>query len=123
MSRKNFIIWTLLAFLVPLYYSVIWQVYLQSAVLIAVIISSIPYHIYDSKVFIEEDKLSAWALVLVNTLLIVLGGFTLPYSALALLFAMTAFYFYKVNNTGYSHGYWHVVSAAVSLFSLMTYYL
>lgn len=121
MSSKTFTIWTLLAFLVPLYYSAIWGVHLQTVVLFAVIVSSIPYHLYDSHIFIKEDMLSAWALVLVNMLLIVLGGFTLPYLVGAVLFASSAFYYYKQHYAGLSHGKWHIMAAVSSMFALMTY--
>jgi hypothetical protein len=121
MSSKAFTIWTLLAFLVPMYYSAIWGVHLQTVVLFAVVVSSIPYHLYDSKVFVSEDMLSAWALTLVNTLLLVLGGFTLPYSVGAVLFALSAFYYYTLHYEGFSHGKWHILAAVSSMFALMTY--
>jgi len=116
-----------LFFFIPLIVSLRYNLYWYAFVLFLVFVISFKFH------FSEEfedlyylDVLFSVFLMFFNVILLFMGHWTLPYSAFAVICAIIAisFYFQRLENDyGFNHSMWHIFSAGVCTFCLLTFIL
>ena len=69
------------------------------------------------------DVLFSNLLILSNVVLLFMGHWILPYSVITIIFTLIAILFYFIQSKHYNiyHSVWHIFSAGICYFSLMTY--
>lgn len=112
--------WTNLFFLIPLYIAIVNKSWLHAVFILATMIFSFLYHFHDGQFFAIEDRMTAIALIAVNAVLLIEGlvhhnhhwwfwvALTTAFFALILLYTEAKF--------PETHGIWHILSAAVTVF-------
>ena len=122
---KNFKIWSITFFFVPLFLAIYFKIWISVAILITVIISSILYHSANEKKYATIDNFLAWILIFTNLYISYLGNFYMPHFSIALIFVLLSFYFigYGKKKYGYnlSHGIWHICSSLITVLSILTF--
>ena len=117
--------WSNLFFLIPAVFAFSHNLYWYVVILLAVFIVSFDFHFFkEAKQLFYLDVTFSSFLMLSNTVLLLLGNLKLPYSAIAIIFALIAliFYFRRSKHDYYiNHSLWHIFSAGVCLFCLMTF--
>ena len=118
--------WSILFFIIPLYIALFFHLYFYGLVIFTVMANSFIYHYWNEQKFIYSDKVLAYCLICCNLLYSWLGNFSFPYFYVALCFAVVALYFYfkkpeNKNQVGFNHGIWHIASAFITIFCLLTY--
>lgn len=112
-------------FLIPFYVSINYNVYWYSIIIGTVFIISSLFHFYnENKVLFYFDVIFSSIIMLSNFILLFLGHWILPYSIFAIICVLIALIFYfKQNSKSYNidHSMWHIFSALVSLFCLLTF--
>lgn len=116
---SNWAIWTNLAFLIPLYFALNNRMYLHAGFIALTMTLSFVYHFTSGRVDGTEDQMAAVALIAANAVLILTGlskqnhyfwfWITIGTMCLALLL------FYTENKYPNTHGFWHILSALVTL--------
>jgi len=116
--------WSNVFFLIPLamalWYHIIWY----SIIIGLVFIISSYFHFKSEKRLEKVDVTSSTTLMVANFVLLFLGHWNLPYSIIAIVCAVIALSFYaRQFRYGYNfnHGMWHLFSAGVSSFCLVTF--
>ncbi len=120
----KFKVWSNILFLAPLYLSVVTNMYGYVIIISFVLIFSTFFHIYDEKRFKMIDIISSLSLITANLILLFGGNLKLPYSLISLLFAGVAIMFYLKQSKkfyNFNHGMWHIFSAIVCYFSVLTF--
>ena len=115
--------WSNLFFLIPFAMAVSYGVWWYSIVIGIVFIISSFFHFNEEKKFEYVDVCSSTALMASNFILLFKGHWILPYSAIAIVCAVIAIFFYfRQFKHGYdlNHGMWHIFSAGVSAFCVVT---
>jgi len=112
-------------FLLPFFLALSLNLYWYALIVLVVTIVSYDFHFFSeaSEVYYLDVFFSS-LLMLSNFLLLFMGYWQLPYSALAVIFALTALYFYfKKSKRDYfwNHSLWHIFSAGVCIFCLLTF--
>ncbi len=112
--------WTNLFFLIPLYIALSNRLWLYSFFILLTMVFSFLYHFHDGQFFSIEDRMTAIALIAVNAVLLIEGlarhnhpwwfWITLATASLSLLLLYTEAKYPE------SHGIWHILSAAVTVF-------
>jgi hypothetical protein len=125
MSEKNIILQaSQLFFFLPLTLSIIFQMYTYAVIIFIALVFSFLYHGVKKYNFYHYDKTSAQILILSNVVLCILGHFVFPYFLIVcLLIPISFYYFSKKNNYIWNHSLWHVVSAYICTFSILTFYV
>jgi hypothetical protein len=118
--------WSNLFFIIPLFLAAYFHLCFYATVILAITANSILYHFWDEHKFVSSDYILAYSLIAVNLFYCWRGKFTYPYFYIALLFAIFALYlnFRKTNNKSsydLNHGFWHIFSSLITLFSILTY--
>ena len=117
--------WSNLFFLIPLAISMAHGLYWYTIILGAVFVVSFDFHfLKESKKIHYIDVIFSITLMTANLVLLFVGNFALPFSALAIVFASTAlFLFFRKSKHNYyiNHSLWHIFSAGVYLFCLLTF--
>ena len=117
--------WSNLFFLIPAVFAFSHNLYWYVVILLAVFIVSFDFHFFkEAKQLFYLDVIFSSFLMFSNTILLLLGNLKLPYSILAVISALIAliFYFRRSKHDYYiNHSFWHIFSAAVCLFCLMTF--
>lgn len=117
--------WSNLFYLVPIIIAVIYGLYLYAVILTVVFVVSFDFHHFkEAKDVYYLDVIFSSILMVSNTILLLLGNFKIPYSIIAVIFALVALFFYyrKAKHDYYfNHSLWHVFSALVCLFCLLTF--
>lgn len=111
-------------FLIPFAFAVSYEVWWYSIVIGIVFIISSIFHFYKEQKLVFIDISSSTILMASNLILLFKGHLVLPYTAIALLCAVIALFFYfRQFEKGYNlnHGLWHVFSAGVSFFCVATF--
>jgi hypothetical protein len=118
--------WSNMLFVLPLmfavFYNLAWYVPIIGIVLI---ISSI-YHYSNEKILIHTDHAFALLLIAANFFLLLSGKYLSLFSFSAVMLALLAGYFYfRQAKHGYdlNHGLFHIFSALISIFSILTFSL
>ena len=114
-------IWSNAFFLAPLVMAVHYQVLVLAVLLVGVMVFSTLYHWYGEARFAAWDKLFAYATIMCNLVIAVLGGFTMPYFALAILFVALGLYVLLVLE--HDDWLWHALSSLVTVCCILTYVL
>ena len=117
--------WSNLFLLIPVAVAFNHNLYWYAIILLAVFIISFDFHFFKEarQVFYLDVAFSS-LIMLSNTILLFLGHWKLPYSIIAVIFALIAliFYFRRSKHDYYiNHSFWHIFSAGVCLFCLMTF--
>ncbi len=117
--------WSNIFFLIPLFISIFYGLYLYSVIIFIVFIVSFDFHFFNqAKQVYYLDITFSSILMLSNLTLLILGHLLFPYYILAIISALTALYLYfKENKENYylNHSLWHFFSAIVCIFCLLTY--
>ncbi len=123
--QGEFLKWSNIFFLIPLALAVFNNLYWYAMVLLVVFIISYDFHFFNqAKDLYYLDVIFSSILMLSNFILLFKGHLLLPYCALAILCALIAlfFYFRRAKRDYYlNHSLWHVFSAGVCIFCLMTF--
>jgi hypothetical protein len=124
MHSRKLIVWSNLAFVLPLGVAIYFRVWPSAIVLGAVIVASFAYHFSEEKKLRRIDPFFAWLLILSNLWICYLGNFASPYFEIALLFVVVALCFYLLvqkRNEILMHSFWHFFSALITVFSILTF--
>ena len=118
--------WSNFLFLLPLLFAVFYKVALYIPIIGTVFIISSIYHYSNEKILVTIDMAFALLLIFANFVLLFMGGILSPFALSALTLALLAGYFYfRQTKHGYdlNHGLFHVFSALISIFSILTFTL
>lgn len=110
-----------LAFLIPLFLSILVGNFFHSLFIFAVFLSSVIYHIKDNPRILPFDKLCAFLLISYNFYVCYLTGFREPYFILILISIAAAFYFLLTMKNKKGHNLWHTFSAIITTFCILSY--
>jgi hypothetical protein len=117
--------WSNLFFLVPIFLAIIYSMYWYAAILLVVFIVSFNFHfLHEAKRLFYLDVIFSSLLMLSNFILLFLGHWKIPYSIFAVAFSLIALFFYfrrKKHAYYLNHSLWHIFSAGVCFFCLMTF--
>jgi len=117
--------WSNLFFLIPFIISISYGIYWYSIIIIIVFIISFDFHkFYEAKEVYYLDTMFSSFLMISNLYLLFKGHLALPYSILAILCAFCALLFYlrkSKSNYYFNHSLWHIFSAGVCIFCLITF--
>src|SRR3989344_3859066 len=117
-------LWSNLFFLIPLALAAVYGFYLYVAVIGIVFCLSLAFHLREeNKMLFYADMVLSGLLMFANFLLLFTSGWALPWSALAIACAAAAIFFFTGKsklNENWSHSLWHIFSAGVSLFCLLS---
>ena len=119
-------VWSNLFYLIPLGFSLYYQIFIQSFLIFSSFIFSILFHINDEKKFVVFDYLFPFLLIFYNIYLCYLSEFKRPYFGIALFFVVVSLYFYfKTDKKTYelNHSLWHFFSAVITVFCILAYSL
>ena len=123
--KKDFLKWSNLFFLTPFIVAIVYSIYWYAIIVLAVFIISYDFHFFgEAKEVYYLDVLFSSILMLTNCALLFMGHLALPFSALALLSALIALFFYfrrSKHDYFINHSLWHIFSALVCIFCLMTF--
>ncbi len=124
--HKNQVLkWSNLFFLIPLIIAINYNIHWYAIILLLVFIISLDYHFFnEAKSIYYLDVVFSTILIISNLILLFRGNWILPYSLIAVLFAMNALYFYSKKSKSvyyYNHSLWHIFSAGVCIFCLITF--
>ena len=124
-SRKDLPLLSNIFFLAPVYMAVQLSIFWYSVVLVGLLLASTAHHYYPEHNSIDKtDTMISRALMLANTLLLVMGHFTpLIYSMATIASAIIAVYLFRIQKRNYDiiHTGFHIFSSLVCIFSLLTY--
>lgn len=118
--------WSNLFFLIPFALAISFNVWWYAIVIGIVFVISSVFHFNEEKKIVYVDVCSFTSLMAANFVLLFKGHLVLPYSALAFgCAAIVIFFYFRQFKHGYdfNHGLWHIFSAAVSSFCVMTFLL
>ena len=105
--------------------AVVYGVYWYAVVLLALFIVSFDFHFFkEAREVYYLDIIFSSLLMLSNFVLLFVGHWALPFSAVAVLFALIALFFYfrrSEQNYYKNHSLWHIFSAGVCVFCLITF--
>ena len=118
--------WTNLFFLIPFIVSFYSGIYWYSFIILVAFIVSFDYHFFnEAKQVYYIDVLFSSSLIFSNFVLLFLGHWALPYSIVAVVFALTALFFCyrksKPDDYYFNHSLWHIFSAGICISCLVTY--
>ncbi len=116
-------LWSNLFFLIPLVVALYNHLYWYALILGTVFIISLVFHfIKENRILYYLDASLSAVLMVANFALLFMGQWSLPFSLLAVIMALLAlfFYFRKGDNYDFNHSLWHIFSAGVCLFCLLT---
>ena len=124
---SRFAVWSNVFYLAPLVAALYFGLGIVSVALLFLIIFSTAFHAFNEEEFVLSDIDAAWAVVIINTGLLAFG----PYKPLyiGIVFALTipamyTRYFIEQRDRGcMAHGFWHLLSAAVTLVCILSYAL
>lgn len=123
--QNGFLRWSNLFFLIPLAVAIFYSLYWYAIILLVVFIVSYDFHLLnEAKKIYYLDVIFSSILMLSNFILLFMGHLVLPYSALALLCALVALFFYfrrSKHDYYFNHSLWHIFSAGVCIFCLLTF--
>ncbi len=123
-SIKQIKFWSNIFFLVPLVFAIAYNVFWYAIIQGLVFIISSYFHFHHEKRIEYIDVTSSTSLMLANFILLFKGHWILPYSITAIVFAITAIFFYSrqfKHGYNFNHGLWHIFSAGVSFFCVATF--
>jgi len=113
-----------LFFLIPLLLSTYIQIYWYMFVISIMLIFSFLYHGTKEKLFSQIDRVCAISLIVSNVVLCLLGALWSVHFLLVCVLIPTSFYFlFKKDRYYWNHSLWHIVSAYICVFSLLTYFV
>lgn len=122
---KKFKTWSTFFYLLPLALAIHFQVWLTVIPLSLLILVCFEYHFSREKKFGQLDHILAWSVICSNLVLCLLGGFAMPFFGIALLCAVLSIVIYNsfTSKRHYNemHGVWHIVSAFITVFSVLTF--
>lgn len=110
---KDFVVWSNLAFLAPLFLAISKALYLYAILIFLVFVSSCLFHYYKERRFKLIDSVFAWLLIATNLYTFYSKGFGINFWV-GLIFVGIGLYF-KTKK----HSIWHVASAIITLLALM----
>ncbi len=117
--------WSNLFFLIPLIIAINYDIHWYAVLLLVVFTISIDYHFFnEAKEVYYLDVIFSTILMISNLILLFRGRWILPYSLIAIIFAISALYFYSKKSKSvyyYNHSLWHFSSAGVCIFCLITF--
>lgn len=123
-QSTKFKTWSNIFFLFPFILSLQFQIFTYSLIIGVMIILSLLFHYSDEKKYFYRDCFISILLMVSNFVLLISGEWQAPYSIIALSSAVLAIYFYiRQYKKGYNfnHGMWHVLSAIVCYYSILTF--
>lgn len=116
-------LWSNLFFLIPLALAASAGLYLYTAVIAAVFVLSLAFHLHEeNKILYYWDMFFSGLLMFANFLLLFISRWALPWSAFAVICAGAAIFLLKgrpETDENKSHALWHIFSAGVCLFCLL----
>lgn len=125
--QNDFLKWSNLFLLIPLIVAINYSVYWYAIFMFFMFIVSFDFHFFhEAKQVYYLDVISSSIIMLSNFILLFMGHWLLPYSIIAVLFALVAlfFYFRRPKHDYYiNHSLWHIFSAGVCIFCLITFLL
>jgi|SRR3989338_9610772 len=124
MNSKRFLQASILAFLIPLFVAFYNKIWITAITLLGVTIFSFLYHYHDQKRYYFYDNFFAWVLIASNFYICYLGNFSFPYFLFVVVLVFTALYqYFYLQNKDFLlwHSFWHITSAMITLFSILTY--
>jgi hypothetical protein len=123
--QSEFLEWSNLFFFIPIAIAIFYNIYWYAILMFIMFIVSFDFHFFhEAKQVYYLDVLSSSIIMISNFILLFMAHWVLPYSAFAIAFALIAlfFYFRKSKHNHYlNHSLWHVFSAGVCIFCLMTF--
>ncbi len=124
-SIFRFAVWSNIFYLTPLVAAVSFELWGIAALLGALFIFSTAFHYSHEVSYALADKLTAFAVIFVNIVLLALGGFSIFYIALVGAFLALGLYVRYVqekgNRSGFYHGVWHLIASFVTLLCILSY--
>lgn len=120
----KFKVWSNLLFLIPLLISIQYGLYWYSTIVLLVFIFSTFYHLRNEKIYAIHDFICSSLLILSNFYLIFSGNVNSVSSLAALTIAALAIYFHQKalkRSYDFNHGVWHILSALICVFSLISF--
>ncbi len=120
-TGSDWSIWTNLAFLIPIYIAVENRLWMHAIFICMTTALSFAYHLSGGKAFATDDQMTALALIAVNAVLVLVGitqrGYHNQWLAIAVGTACIGLLlFYIENRWPNTHGLWHIISAAITVF-------
>jgi hypothetical protein len=123
--QNEFLKWSNLFFLIPLVVATFSTLYWYAVILLVVFIVSYDFHFFsEAREVYYLDVIFSSILMLSNFILLFMGHLLLPYSVFAILSALIALFFYyrrSKHDYYFNHSLWHVFSAGVCIFCLITF--
>lgn len=112
-------------FLVPLTLSVLFELYIMTAIILASTVSSTLYHVSGKKLWDYTDMVLAITLITANFYLLFSYKSTFPYTYLTwLMIVLTVWLYVKGKGVKYKfyHSAWHVSSAILTAVCLLGFH-
>ena len=117
--------WSNLFLLIPVTLAIIYGLYLYAIILSVLFFVSFDFHYFkEAKDIYYLDVLFSYTIMASNFVLLFMSHWHLPYSLIAVLFALIALFFYfrrSKHDYYFNHSLWHVFSSGVCLFCLLTF--
>lgn len=117
--------WSTFVYLVPFFIALHYQIWITVIPLGLLTLVCLEYHFSKEKKFGILDHFLAWTVILTNTIICYLGGFSMPFFGITIACVVISVVIYtnftekKHYNT--MHGIWHIASALITVFSILTY--
>jgi hypothetical protein len=123
--KKNFSTTSNIFFLLPMYFSFIYERWWHLFIIFFVLFFGFLYHTSSRKKYYHFDVVFAWLLIITNLHSVYMGGFFDTYFLIALFFVTIALYSYYYGQEKYSydlfHGIWHISSAIITTLCILTF--
>ncbi len=124
---SRFAVWSNVFYLVPLFAALYFNLGLVAVALCFLIIFSTAFHALHEQEFVLSDIDAAWTVVMIDTGLLAFGAYKPIF--VAIVFALTIpamytrYFIEKRDRGGIAHGFWHLLSATITLVCILSYAL
>lgn len=116
--------WSNLFFLIPFIVSIKYEILYYSLILGSTILISSVFHYSNSFKYRYPDVIISLILIISNFYLINAGSWKFPFSLIAIFIAIMAILIYYLQfkrDRVFYHNIWHMLSAAICYFSILTF--
>lgn len=120
----KFKVWSNLLFLIPLLISIQYGLYWYLFIIGLAFVFSTTYHLRNETMYAFHDFIFSSILIISNFYLLFKGNINSNYSLVALGISVFAIYFQQralKYSYDFNHGVWHILSALICIFSLISF--
>ena len=121
----RFAVWSNLFYAAPVAVALYFNLWFVALLISALFAASGAYHFSGEKRFVRADLFFAYAVLVLDAILLYLGTFSwLYYLPAALLFLLALYVRYALergDRGGTFHGIWHLVAASATVLSIIVY--